>query len=215
MRQRVDTWIGQAFEMFNQTELEMRVLHPRSFIQYFQKYNAKMAHSENILDASALTAYVQSAAAPLGRGAHLRLAGPLSPAQSRLRTPSQDRRNDGLSGHDSSHARPARKGLNSFSNRLLHRIELKSRLARTVAGRSFSPRLGLRKIPLAMPRSPHHSLRAFQWPHFFPPGVTFGGDNSGQNAEGDPPPILITLATRNLPCRKLGNGFQFACRQCL
>src|ERR1019366_2138378 len=47
------------------------------------------------------------------------LAGTLPPAQSRLRTTSQDRRNHGLSGHDSAHAQTAWLTKNDVSNRLL------------------------------------------------------------------------------------------------
>jgi hypothetical protein len=39
-------------------------------------------------------------------------------------------------------------------------MELNSRLTRRVAGRSFCPRLALRKIPLATLWRPHPSLRA-------------------------------------------------------
>src|SRR5512139_3760098 len=36
----LDTRVGQVFEMFNQTELRMR-LHPHSSIQYRQKYKCQ------------------------------------------------------------------------------------------------------------------------------------------------------------------------------
>jgi hypothetical protein len=41
------------------------------------------------------------------------------------------------------------------------RIRLNRRVTRTVAGRNFCPRPGLRNIPLATPGFPHHSLRAW------------------------------------------------------
>ena len=47
--------------------------------------------------------WVQSVAAPLGGRADLRVAGPLSALESRLRTPSPDRRHHGPRRHDSPH----------------------------------------------------------------------------------------------------------------
>src|ERR1019366_5221459 len=65
------------------------------------------------------TPCVQGAAATLGSGTNLRLARALPPAQPRLRTTSQDRRDHGLFGHDSSHARTSRKAVIEFSDTLL------------------------------------------------------------------------------------------------
>src|ERR1019366_7431775 len=62
--------------------------------------------------------YLQGVATSLGGGTHFWLAGTLPPAQSRLRTTSQDRRNHGLSGHDSAHAQTSWLTKNDFSNRL-------------------------------------------------------------------------------------------------
>src|ERR1022692_1440901 len=64
--------------------------------------------------------YLQGVAPSLGGGTHFWLAGTLPPTQSRLRTTSQDRRNHGLSGHDSAHAQTSWLTKNDFSNRLLH-----------------------------------------------------------------------------------------------
>ncbi len=64
------------------------------------------------------TAPLQGAAAPLGGRAHLRLARPLPPPQSRSRTPRSDGRNHGLFGDDSPHVGPLGKRINEFSNKL-------------------------------------------------------------------------------------------------
>ena len=57
-------------------------------------------------------------ATTLGSGTNLWLVRALPPAQPGLRTTSQDRRDYGLFGHDSSHAHTSRKALIAFSNRL-------------------------------------------------------------------------------------------------
>src|SRR5712671_5398234 len=59
-------------------------------------------------------AYVQSVAAPLGGGAHLRLVGPLPPTQPGLRTPSPDGRDRGVCRYDSAHAGSLGQSLMSF-----------------------------------------------------------------------------------------------------
>ena len=62
-------------------------------------------------------AHVPSAAAPLGRGTHLLVAGALPPLESRLRTPSPHRRSYGLSGHDPIDAGALGRKLMSFQTR--------------------------------------------------------------------------------------------------
>src|ERR1035437_9391672 len=89
------------------------------------------------------TPYVQGAAAPLGSGTNLWLARALPPAQPGLRTTSQDRRDHGLFGHDSSHARTSRKAVIEFSNRLLGKCWSCLRGIRALATQRLTPRTNL------------------------------------------------------------------------
>jgi len=62
---------------------------------------------------------VQGAATTMGSRTNLRLVRTLSLAQPRLRTASQNRRDHGLFGHDSSHGQAPRQAIIEFSNTLL------------------------------------------------------------------------------------------------